>query len=175
MLAKPQVFERKKHFDKRGFFTEMWNPDWPWGEIGLQPLQENLSKSKLGTFRGMHWQLPPFEQGKLVTVLRGRIVDYVVDLRRSSPDYGKLEEFEIDEDAMSSVWVPPGFAHGFQTTSDDTMVMYQVTKRWSREHERAFSPLSLQSFGLVTEDWILSEKDSQATHFADLFEEDLFD
>lgn len=153
----------------------MWNPNWPWSEIGLSPVQENLSKSKNRTFRGMHWQLPPFEQGKLVTVLDGKIVDYVVDLRRSSASFGELLKFELDSDSMSSLWVPPGFAHGFEALLDDTLVVYQVTKRWSQEHERSFSPMSMKNLEKSGRGYLLSDKDSRAPGFSDLAPGDIFD
>lgn len=177
MLSSPTLFQREKYIDNRGFLIQVWNPAWPWKEIGgFLPVQENLSKSRLGTFRGMHWQLPPFEQGKLVTVPSGAITDYVVDIRKSSQNYGEVHKFEIDSDNMHSLWVPPGFAHGFESLVDDTLVIYQVTKKWSKDHERSFSPLSLVEIAKsVSGELVLSDKDAMATNFKDLRSDETFD
>ena len=176
MMRTPKVFKKEKFHDDRGFFTQIWSDFYPWEEIEAKPVQENLSESKKNVFRGMHWQIPPFEQGKLVTVLHGAIVDFIVDLRLGSVDFGKGIKFSLESESQSSLWVPPGFAHGFLSLEEGTMVLYQVTKPWNPDLERSFSPDSLEGlFGLATSDLTLSLKDRNAPKFPELSEEDCFE
>ena len=175
-MNEPHLFQRTIHSDNRGLFAEIWEEDFPWSKLGLSPAQENVSISRRRVFRGMHWQLPPFEQGKLVTVLTGAIRDFVVDVRKSSNLFCKLQVFELDGRNMQSLWVPPGFAHGFESLEDDTVVVYQLTNKWSPEHERSFSYISLGELTeLDVEDLLLSSKDSAAAPLAGLDSGDFFD
>lgn len=175
LLDVPTLFSREKYEDERGYFSEIWSNQHPWAKIQSSPVQENISCSQALTFRGMHWQVPPYEQGKLVSVLKGKITDYVVDLRLSSPGFGSAHSFELHSDKPQLLWVPPGFAHGFEAHMDDTLVSYQVTNMWSPVHERRFSPLSLDGIERGGEDWIMSPKDAKAKMFQDLERRDLFD
>ena len=122
--------------DDRGFFFESWRAD-EWAKAGLPPLlQDNLSRSKKGVVRGLHYQVPPKEIGKLVRCVRGRIFDAVVDLRRGSPTFKKWASIELDDSGNRMFWVPPGFAHGFCALSDDAVVGYKVTDYWTKEVDR---------------------------------------
>ena len=122
--------------DERGFFFESFRAD-EWAKAGLPPLlQDNLSRSKKGVVRGMHYQVPPKAIGKLVRCARGRILDAVVDLRRKSPTYGKSAAIELDDAGNRMFWVPPGFAHGFCALSDIADVSYKVTDYWTKGVDR---------------------------------------
>lgn len=132
VLVEPVVFP-----DERGYFKEIYKRT-PFlsGGIPYDFVQANVSLSRRGVVRGLHYQLRPMEQGKLVTVLRGRILDVAVDIRRGSPWFGRYVAVELSEDNHYLLWIPPGFAHGFQALEDNTVVLYLVTKEYSREHER---------------------------------------
>jgi dTDP-4-dehydrorhamnose 3,5-epimerase len=119
--------------DERGFFFEAFRAD-DWAKAGLPPLvQDNLSRSKKGVVRGLHYQIPPKAIGKLVRCARGRVFDAVVDLRRTSPTYGKSASIELDDAGNRMFWVPAGFAHGFCAVSETADVTYKVTGYWSKE------------------------------------------
>jgi dTDP-4-dehydrorhamnose 3,5-epimerase len=108
-----------------------------WAKAGLPPLlQDNLSRSKRGTVRGLHYQIPPKAIGKLVRCSRGRIFDAVVDLRRKSPTFGKSASLELDDAGNRMFWVPAGFAHGFCALSESADVTYKVTDYWTKEVDR---------------------------------------
>jgi dTDP-4-dehydrorhamnose 3,5-epimerase len=119
--------------DERGFFFESFRAD-DWAKAGLPPLlQDNLSRSKRGVVRGLHYQIPPKAVGKLVRCSRGRIFDAVVDIRSKSPTYGKSASIELDDSGNRMFWVPAGFAHGFCALSESADVSYKVTGYWSKE------------------------------------------
>ena len=131
LLIEHQVFE-----DARGAFFESWNErDFAAAGIGARFVQENVSRSRAYVLRGLHYQIRQ-TQGKLVRVLAGEIFDVVVDLRRSAPTFGQSLSVRLDAAAARSLWVPPGFAHGFLALADETRVQYKVTDFWSREAER---------------------------------------
>ncbi|ADV65443.1 dTDP-4-dehydrorhamnose 3,5-epimerase [Desulfurococcus mucosus] len=135
MLVEPFV-----HQDRRGFFTELYKRTVFLSEgIPYSFVQVNMSESRKGVVRGLHYQLKPMEQGKLVTVLRGRIYDVAVDIRKGSPWFGRYLGVELSEHNKYLLWIPPGFAHGFQALEDNTVVLYMVTKEYSPEHERCIS------------------------------------
>lgn len=119
--------------DERGFFFEAFRAD-DWAKAGLPTLlQDNLSRSKKGVVRGLHYQVPPKAIGKLVRCSRGRIFDAVVDLRRKSPTYGKSASIELDDSGNRMFWVPEGFAHGFCALSESADVTYKVTGYWGKD------------------------------------------
>ncbi|MCX5794576.1 MAG: dTDP-4-dehydrorhamnose 3,5-epimerase [Elusimicrobia bacterium] len=121
--------------DERGFFMESSREDELRG-LGLPPLlQDNLSRSRQGVLRGLHFQKPPRPQGKLVRCLRGRIFDVAVDLRRGSPSYGKWTSVELSDEGNRMFWIPAGFAHGFCALSEQADVMYKVTDYWAAEQD----------------------------------------
>lgn len=127
-----------RHGDARGFFSETYNRA-AFREIGVDRdfMQDNQSLSRVpGTVRGLHFQIAPFAQAKLVRVLRGAICDAVVDIRRSSPTYGHSIAVTLSAENGAQLFVPAGFAHGFCTLEPDTEVFYKVDAPYSREHER---------------------------------------
>jgi dTDP-4-dehydrorhamnose 3,5-epimerase len=124
--------------DVRGYFAETYvRRDFIAASIQHEFIQDNESMSRsVGTIRGLHFQIPPFAQAKLVRVLRGRILDVVVDLRRSSPTYGKHVKVELSAEVGDQILVPAGFAHGFCTLEPESVVSYKVDNVYSAEHER---------------------------------------
>ena len=131
LLIEHQVFD-----DARGAFFESWNErDFTAAGIEARFVQENVSLSRACVLRGLHYQIRQ-TQGKLVRVLAGEIFDVVVDLRRSSATFGRSLSVQLDAAGARSLWVPPGFAHGFLALADETRVQYKVTDYWSREAER---------------------------------------
>jgi len=115
------------HKDQRGHFVERWQRE-EFAAVGLDIdfVQDNLSRSRRGTLRGLHYQREPHQQGKLVGVSRGRILDVAVDLRRGSPGFGRHVAVVLDDEALQQLWVPPGFAHGFLVLSEVADVSYKV-------------------------------------------------
>lgn len=125
------LIESKSFPDERGFFFESWRAD-DWAKAGLPPMvQDNLSRSRKGVLRGLHYQKPPAEVGKLIRCVRGRIFDAVVDIRRGSPTFGRWTGVELDDSGNRMFWVPAGFAHGFCALSELADVAYKVTDYWS--------------------------------------------
>lgn len=127
----------KKFGDERGFFCETYNAS-SWRDAGLDYhfVQDNHSLSKdVGTIRGLHFQIPPYAQDKLVRVLRGRILDIAVDLRVSSPTYKQYVAVELSRENWSQLLIPIGFAHGFLTLEPETEVFYKVTNFYSPKHD----------------------------------------
>lgn len=123
------------HADDRGFFVERWRADAA-AAAGLPTFaQENHSRSRRGTLRGLHFQAPPHAQGKLVSVVRGRVFDVAVDLRAGSATYGRWDGAVLDGDRPEHLWVPAGFAHGFLVLSDVADVVYKVDAGYAPETE----------------------------------------
>jgi dTDP-4-dehydrorhamnose 3,5-epimerase len=104
--------------------------------IGKEFLQDNISHSCLGTIRGLHFQMPPYEQGKLVMVLKGSVLDVVVDIRKQSPTYGQCFTIVLNATDHQQLWIPPGFAHGFAALEDNTLFMYKCTSVYNKDSER---------------------------------------
>ncbi len=140
-LAIPEVkiLWPRRFEDNRGFFSETWNSRTLRDQgLDFDFVQENHSLSKqVGTVRGLHFQAPPRAQDKLVRVVKGRIYDVAVDLRRVSSTYGKWVGVEISAESWNQILVPVGFAHGFCTLEPDTEVVYLVSDYWAAETERA--------------------------------------
>jgi dTDP-4-dehydrorhamnose 3,5-epimerase len=132
LLIEPQVFG-----DDRGFFFESFNQERFEKAAGkkINFVQDNHSKSVKGVLRGLHYQLPPKAQGKLVRVIQGEVFDVAVDIRRSSPTFGKWVGEVLSGDNKKQLWVPEGFAHGFVTLSDTAEFLYKTTDLYSPEHE----------------------------------------
>lgn len=133
-VIEPTVFG-----DERGFFFESFNEQAFNTATGntLPFVQDNHSKSAKGVLRGLHYQLPPKAQGKLVRVVQGEVFDVAVDIRKDSPTYGQWVGEILSGDNNKQLWIPPGFAHGFLTLSDTAEFLYKTTDYWSPEHERA--------------------------------------
>jgi dTDP-4-dehydrorhamnose 3,5-epimerase len=133
LILEPKVFG-----DERGFFMESFHAR-RFAELTgcAEPMvQDNHSRSTRGVLRGLHYQLPPAAQGKLVRVTAGEIFDVAVDIRRDSPSFGQWVGVSLSADNKRQLWVPPGFAHGFCVTSDTADVVYKVTAYYSPEHDR---------------------------------------
>jgi dTDP-4-dehydrorhamnose 3,5-epimerase len=127
------LIEGRSFPDERGFFMESSRDDQLRG-LGLPPLvQDNLSRSRKGVLRGLHFQTPPKPVGKLVRCVRGRIFDAAVDLRRGSATFGKWASVELSDEGNRMFWVPAGFAHGFCVLSEEADVLYKVTDTWAPE------------------------------------------
>lgn len=128
----PKVFE-----DARGFFFESYNEK-TFAQLGIDAkfVQDNVSRSCKGVLRGLHYQLEPMAQGKLVRVSLGEVFDVAVDIRRASPTFGKWFGTRLSEQNKKMIWIPPGFAHGFLVLSDVAEFNYKVTNFYAPEHER---------------------------------------
>lgn len=130
------VIEPDRHGDERGFFMETWQQRrYAEAGIDLPFVQDNLSRSRTGTLRGLHYQLRQ-PQGKLVSVLSGAVYDVAVDLRRASATFGRWMGIELSAENGRQLWVPPGFAHGFLVLSETADFMYKCTDYYAPEHER---------------------------------------
>lgn len=136
-LPEVLILEPKVFGDDRGFFFESFNERDFQQATGLNVdfVQDNQSKSRQGVLRGLHYQIK-HPQGKLVRVTQGAVFDVAVDLRRSSPKYGKWVGVELSADNKRQIWIPPGFAHGFVVTSGSAEFLYKATDYWYPEHER---------------------------------------
>lgn len=133
-----RLFEPRIFHDDRGFFYESYNEE-KYGEfIGteIRFVQDNISTSKKGVLRGLHFQAPPFAQGKLVSVIKGKVLDVAVDIRKGSPTYGKHQVIELSAENKLQFWIPPGFAHGFLSLEEDTVFSYKCSNYYSPAHER---------------------------------------
>ena len=157
-LSGVRLIRAKRYSDPRGYFAETYvRRDFAAAGIGQEFVQDNQSGSSArGTVRGLHFQIPPFAQAKLVRVLRGRILDVVVDLRRASPSYGRHLSVELGADTGDQLYVPAGFAHGFCTLVADTEVLYKVDAVYSAEHDRGVNWAD-PALGIV---WPVSEADA---------------
>jgi dTDP-4-dehydrorhamnose 3,5-epimerase len=134
----PRLVTPKRHGDSRGYFVETFRADLFEAAVGpVAFVQDNQSMSaEVGTIRGLHFQLNPKAQGKLVRCLVGSILDVAVDIRRGSPTYGKHVKVELSADNGLQLWIPPGFAHGFCTLEPDAVIAYKVTEYYSLAHDR---------------------------------------
>jgi len=140
-LAIPEVilFEPTIFTDERGFFFESFNHKKFEEAVGygVNFVQDNHSKSTKGVLRGLHYQLPPKAQGKLVRVTQGEVFDVAVDIRKNSPTFGKWVGEKLSAENKKQLWVPEGFAHGFLTLSDTAEFLYKVTNYYSPETEQS--------------------------------------
>ena len=136
VLFTPKIFG-----DERGFFYESFNARVFTEVTGLQPdfVQDNHSRSVKGVLRGLHYQLAPHAQGKLVRVVQGEVFDVAVDIRRSSPTFGKWVGAVLSAENKNQLWIPPGFAHGFVTLSDTAEFLYKTTDFYSPKCERCIA------------------------------------
>lgn len=158
--------EADKFNDSRGFFAESFRADDFLSEGIPEIKQENRSFSHAGVFRGLHYQLNPMAQGKIVYCLSGEIYDYVVDIRKGSPTYAQWKMFKLssgDKDIMRMIYVPPGFAHGFYVPGEPSHVVYKVTECYSKKHEMSIR-WSDPEIGIEINEEILSisDKDTSA-------------
>ena len=135
----PFLLSPNIHKDTRGYFFESWNRNTFNKIVGkeIEFVQDNQSRSSIGVLRGLHYQLPPMAQSKLVKVTSGKIYDVIVDLRKDSTTFTQWVGVELSEKDNNQLWVPIGFAHGFLTLSNYAIVEYKVTNFWSANEERS--------------------------------------
>jgi dTDP-4-dehydrorhamnose 3,5-epimerase len=132
LVVEPRVFG-----DARGFFTESWNEQRFNEAVGypVRFVQDNHSRSARGVLRGLHFQLPPHAQGKLVRCVSGAVFDVAVDMRKSSPNFGRWEGVELSAENQRQLWIPPGFAHGFVVLSETADFLYKTTDYYAPQAE----------------------------------------
>jgi dTDP-4-dehydrorhamnose 3,5-epimerase len=177
-LAEVKILLPRRISDRRGFLSEVWNArDFASAAIDAAFVQDNHIGNRLkGTLRGLHYQVPPAAQGKLIRVTRGSVVDVAVDIRRGSPTFGRFCTVVLSVDNWHQIWVPPGFAHGYCTLEDDTEVQYKVTDFYSLRHERGIAwndPQLAIPWPVTPETATVSERDRMLPCLAaqpDLFE-----
>ena len=164
LVINPNIFG-----DKRGYFFESWSKK-SYQNIGLdlEFVQDNQSFSQKGVLRGLHFQNPPFAQGKLVRVIKGAVLDVVVDIRNDSITYGQYFSVRLSEENKKVFWIPPGFAHAFVALEDDTIFTYKCTEVYNKDSEGAL----IWNDTDLNIDWgvkspLVSEKDMLAVSFKD--------
>jgi dTDP-4-dehydrorhamnose 3,5-epimerase len=177
-LPEVKIVAPKRVGDTRGFFSEVWNArDFAAAGIEAHFVQDNHIRNPLkGTLRGMHYQLAPAAQGKLLRVTRGSIFDVAVDIRRGSPTFGRHADAVLSADNWQQLWVPPGFAHGYCTLEDDTEVQYKVTGFYSPDHDRGIAwndPALRINWPVMEDSALLSDRDRKHPTLAD--QPDLFE
>ena len=162
IIIKPKIF-----IDDRGYFFESWSKE-AFRKNGLDVNfeQDNQSFSSKGVVRGLHFQNPPFAQGKLVRVIKGSVLDVAVDIRKESPTYGKHISVLLSEENKTIFWIPPGFAHGFSTLQENTIFSYKCSGVYNKQSEGSL----LWNDKDLNIDWqienvIVSEKDKQSESF----------
>ncbi|MDD5569926.1 MAG: dTDP-4-dehydrorhamnose 3,5-epimerase [Bacteroidales bacterium] len=131
IVIKPNVFK-----DKRGYFFESYNEElFIKNGINYKFVQDNESKSQKNVIRGLHFQNPPYEQAKLIRVIKGKVMDVVVDIRKKSPTYGKYFSIELSEENKTMLLIPAGFAHGFVTMKNETIFSYKCSNFYNKDSE----------------------------------------
>ena len=165
LLIEPDLFS-----DGRGYFFESYNKE-KYAEIGLDInfVQDNISQSKKGTVRGLHYQVGDKAQGKLCQVISGKVLDVAVDIRFGSPTFGKHYAHVLNTEKKMQIWIPPGLAHGFSVLSDEAIFSYKCTNYYSKDHERTI----LYNDPDLNIDWqvknpVVSEKDLKAKKFNEI-------
>ena len=164
LLFEPVVFN-----DDRGYFFESYNAA-KFAEIGITTnfVQDNESKSKYGVIRGLHYQLNPYAQTKLVRVVQGRIIDIALDLRRDSQTFGSYYAVELSDNNKRQFYIPKGFAHGFSVISEMAIVNYKCDNLYSKESERGINPLDVDlniDWQIQKSNQIISGKDINSPDF----------
>lgn len=164
IIFKPRIFE-----DQRGLFFESFNENNYSAYLGdkLELVQDNISVSKMNVLRGLHFQLPPYSQGKLVSVIKGSVLDVAVDLRKNSSTFGQHFSIELSASNKLQLWIPPGFAHGFVALENDTIFSYKCSNYYSPQHEKTI----LWNDKTLAIDWkvtkpIISLKDEEGINFS---------
>ena len=172
LIIEPDIFR-----DNRGYFYESFNID-KYAKIGITDnfVQDNQSCSKKGTIRGLHYQVGEFAQGKLVSVISGKIIDYAVDIRYGSPTFGNYFAVELSAENHKQFWIPSGFAHGFEVLEEDTIVRYKCTNLYSPEDERSIL-YNDPDIGIIwkTKHPIISGKDKNSKLLKDIEKEFIFE
>ena len=165
LIIEPQVF-----IDPRGYFYESYNKEkFVAAGINIEFVQDNQSLSQKGIVRGLHFQAPPFDQGKLVRVIQGAVLDVAVDIRKNSPTYGQNFSIELSAQNRTMFYIPPGFAHGFETLEDNTIFLYKCTDVYNKQSEGGLlwndAELGIK---WQSSDPLISEKDKILPLFKDL-------
>ena len=151
-------------------FFESWNKE-SFREHGIDAnfVQDNQSLSSKGVIRGLHFQNPPFEQGKLVRVIKGAVIDVAVDIRKESPTYGQHVAIELNEENKTMFWIPPGFAHGFATLTKSVGILYKVTEYWDPDAEQIINYKDPElAISWPINNPVMSERDFKAPNLADV-------
>ncbi len=165
------IIEPKVFADERGYFMETFRQDLFEKNIGnINFIQENESKSKRGVLRGLHYQLSPFAQSKLVRVIKGKVLDVAVDIRKVSSTFGKYVAVELSEDNKKQLLIPRGFAHGFLVLSDEAIFSYKVDNYYAPEYDRAIrfdDPYININWNFPKEKILVSDKDKNAPYLKD--------
>lgn len=173
-LPEVKLIEPKVFGDTRGFFFESFNAREFAEQVqaGVEFVQDNHSRSTKGVLRGLHYQIQQ-PQGKLVRVVEGEVFDVAVDIRRSSPNFGKWVGMRLSSENKRQMWVPPGFAHGFLVVSEFAEVLYKTTDYWYPEHERSllWNDPAIGIEWLIDNDPIMADKDA---HAAELLNAEVF-
>lgn len=178
ILPEVKIIAVKRAGDARGFFSEVWNAR-EFAAVGINAtfVQDNhVRNPHKGTLRGLHYQMPPAAQGKLLRVTRGAVFDVAVDIRRGSPTFGQHADAVLTADNWYQIWIPEGFAHGYCTLDDDTEVQYKVTDFYSPTHDRGLAwddPDLRINWPVSGERALLSERDRQHSRLRD--QSDLFE
>jgi dTDP-4-dehydrorhamnose 3,5-epimerase len=168
-IPEVKIIWAKRFHDNRGFFTETYKES-EYLEVGLPKfVQDNFSESSKGVIRGLHWQESPHSQGKLVSCLTGSILDVAVDIRKDSQTFGKHVVVELNSKEQIALWVPQGFAHGFQALEDGTRVHYKVTDYWHKELEKSLRFDDPQvNIPWLNIEQVLSDKDLEAPYLRNI-------
>lgn len=165
----PVLIKTRKFADERGCFFESYNTQLLNEILGdqLEFVQDNISVSKKGVIRGLHLQAPPYAQGKLVRVLKGSVIDVAVDIRKSSPTYGKYVRVFLSAENGNQFWIPEGFAHGFSALEEDTIFSYKCTNYYHPASEKGirFDDPDL-NIDWEINDPIVNQKDYSNSFFA---------
>ena len=162
--------------DERGYFYESFNEKEFIDKVGYAHfVQDNQSMSKKGVIRGMHWQLPPYAQSKLVRCVRGKVFDVAVDIRVGSPTFMQYAYVELSEENKLQFFIPKGFAHGFVALTDDAIFQYKCDAYYNKEAERSFRYDSLDIPWPEVDSVIQSSKDISGLKASELKNEDMFD
>ncbi len=165
------IIEPKVFGDDRGYFMETFRQDLFEKNVRkINFIQDNESKSKRGVLRGLHYQLPPFAQSKLVRVIKGSVIDVAVDIRKGSPTFGKYVAVELSEENKRQLFIPRGFAHGFLVTSDEAIFVYKVDNYYSPECDRSIrfdDPDINIDWNFPKDEILVSDKDKNAPFLKD--------
>lgn len=160
------IIEPKVFVDSRGYFMESFKQLDFENHIGkIDFIQDNESKSSYGVLRGLHYQLPPYAQSKLVRVIKGKVLDVAVDIRKSSSTFGKHVAVELSEENKRQLFIPQGFAHGFLVLSDEAIFTYKVDNIYAPQSECSIlynDPTININWGITNADFVLSPKDTIA-------------
>ena len=164
MLLEPKVYA-----DKRGYFFDSYDRK-VFLRLGISAdfVRDSETFSKKGAIRGLHYQLSPYAQAKLIRVVQGKVIDVVVDLRRCSPTFGKWERVELSEHNKRLLFVPEGFAHGYLAVSDTAILLYKFTNKYSPQHQRGIvynDPILNIDWGWAGKKVTVSQKDSCLPRF----------